>query len=48
MVKKKPRIVQPGSIARVVVDLDIACPLETGQRVVLRSEGVTVGAGLFE
>ncbi len=48
VVKKKPKIVQPGSIARLVVDLDLACPLETGQRVVLRSDGATVGAGLLE
>jgi elongation factor 1 alpha-like protein len=48
VVKKKPRIVQPGSIARVVVELDVICPLETGQRVVLRSDGATVGAGLLE
>lgn len=48
VVKKKPKIVQPGSIARLVVDLDLACPLEKGQRVVLRSDGVTVGAGLLE
>jgi elongation factor 1 alpha-like protein len=48
VVKKKPKIVQPGSIARLVVDLDVACPLETGQRVVLRCDGATVGAGLLE
>jgi elongation factor 1 alpha-like protein len=48
VIKKKPKIVQPGSIAKLIVDLDIACPLETGQRVILRSDGVTVGAGLLE
>jgi elongation factor 1 alpha-like protein len=48
VVKKKPKIVQPGSIARLVVDLEVVCPLETGQRVVLRSDGATVGAGLLE
>lgn len=48
VVKKKPKIVQPGSIARLVVDLDVVCPLETGQRVVLRCDGATVGAGLLE
>jgi elongation factor 1 alpha-like protein len=46
--KKKPRVVKPGSIARVVVELDVVCPLEGGQRVVLRSGGETVGAGLLE
>lgn len=48
VMKKKPRIVKPGSIARLVVDLDTVCPLETGQRVVLRSGGETLGAGLLE
>jgi elongation factor 1 alpha-like protein len=47
-VRKKPKIVKPGSIARLVVELDTVCPLETGQKVVLRSEGETVGAGLVE
>lgn len=46
--KKKPRVVKPGSIARVVVELDKALPLEVTGRVVLRSEGNTLGAGLIE
>ncbi|EKG11506.1 HR1 repeat rho-binding protein [Macrophomina phaseolina MS6] len=46
--KKKPRIVQPGSVARVVVELAQAVPLEPPSRVVLRSEGATVAAGLLE
>lgn len=46
--KKKPRIVQPGSVARVVIELTQAVPLEPPSRVVLRSEGATVAAGLLE
>ena len=46
--KKKPKIVQPGSIVRVVVQLDQAVPLETPARIVLRVNGETVGAGLIE
>lgn len=46
--KKKPRIVKPGSVARVVVKMGTKVPLEAGQRVVLRSGGDTVAAGLLE
>ncbi|OJD30344.1 elongation factor tu gtp binding domain-containing protein [Diplodia corticola] len=46
--KKRPRIVQPGAVARVVVELTQAVPLEPPSRVVLRSEGNTVAAGLLE
>jgi elongation factor 1 alpha-like protein len=46
--KKKPKIVQPGSVVRVVVQLDQAVPLEARARVVLRANGETVGAGLIE
>ena len=46
--KKKPRIVKPGAIARVIVELDSAAPLEAPGRVVLRAAGETVGAGLLE
>ena len=46
--KKKPRIVKPGAIARVVVELESAVPLEAPGRVVLRAGGETVGAGLLE
>ncbi|KAI5253684.1 hypothetical protein E4T42_02805 [Aureobasidium subglaciale] len=46
--KKKPRVVQPGSVARVRVDLDTAVPLEVPGRIVLRSGGNTVAAGLLE
>lgn len=46
--KKNPKIVQPAKVARVSVRLDSKVPLEVGQRVVLRSGGQTVAAGLLE
>ncbi|KAF4630904.1 hypothetical protein G7Y89_g7238 [Cudoniella acicularis] len=46
--KKKPRVVKPGLVARVVVELEMAVPLEAPARVVLRSNGETVAAGLLE
>ncbi|KAL1306147.1 hypothetical protein AAFC00_004258 [Neodothiora populina] len=46
--KKKPRVVQPGAIARVKVELDAAVPLEVPSRIVLRANGATVAAGLLE
>ncbi|KAL2133458.1 hypothetical protein VTI74DRAFT_2300 [Chaetomium olivicolor] len=46
--KKKPKIVKPGAVARIVVRLEAQVPLEAGQRVVLRSGGQTVAAGLLE
>ncbi|AEO58793.1 hypothetical protein MYCTH_2306388 [Thermothelomyces thermophilus ATCC 42464] len=48
VVKKKPKIVKPGMVARIVVKLESQIPLEAGQRVVLRSGGQTVAAGLLE
>ncbi|KAF5023164.1 hypothetical protein F66182_4778 [Fusarium sp. NRRL 66182] len=48
VVKKKPRVVQPGGVARVVIKLSAKVPLEPGQRVVIRSGGETVAAGLLE
>ncbi|KAL4909163.1 hypothetical protein BDW74DRAFT_146106 [Aspergillus multicolor] len=48
VLKKKPKIVQPGSVARIVVELDQAVPLEAPTRVVLRAGGDTVAAGLLE
>lgn len=48
MLKKKPRVVQPGAVARVRVELDAAVPLEVPGRIVLRSSGATVAAGLLE
>lgn len=46
--KKRPRIVKPAQLARVVVELESAVPLEAPGRVVLRSDGATVAAGLLE
>jgi elongation factor 1 alpha-like protein len=46
--KKRPKIVQPGSVVRVVVQLDQAVPLEAPARIVLRANGETVAAGLIE
>lgn len=46
--KKKPKIVQPGNVVRVVVHLDQAVPLEAPSRIVLRANGETVAAGLIE
>lgn len=48
VLKKKPKIVQPGSVVRVVVQLDQAVPLEAPSRVVLRANGETVAAGIIE
>ncbi|KAK5050380.1 hypothetical protein LTR84_003661 [Exophiala bonariae] len=48
VLKKKPKIVQPGSVVRVVVQLDQAVPLEAPARIVLRANGETVAAGLIE
>lgn len=46
--KKRPKIVKPASVARIVVKMNNKVPLEAGQRVVLRSNGETVAAGLLE
>lgn len=48
--KKRPRIVKPGQVVRlrVLVEAEKGIPLEAPDRVVLRSEGVTVAAGLLE
>ncbi|KAF4334168.1 elongation factor 1-alpha [Fusarium beomiforme] len=48
IIRKKPRVVQPGGVARVVIKLAAKVPLEPGQRVVIRSGGETVAAGLLE
>ncbi|CAG9992518.1 unnamed protein product [Clonostachys byssicola] len=48
VVKKKPQIVQPGSVARITIKLESKVPLEAGQRVVIRSGGETIAAGLLE
>ncbi|KAG4032684.1 hypothetical protein MFRU_006g01510 [Monilinia fructicola] len=46
--KKKPRIVKPSQVARVIVELETPVPLEAPARVILRSDGVTIAAGLLE
>ncbi|SPO04977.1 related to translation elongation factor HBS1 protein [Cephalotrichum gorgonifer] len=48
VVKRRPKVIQPGEVARVVVKLGVKIPLEAGQRVVIRSSGETVAAGLVE
>ncbi|KAI1000570.1 HBS1-like protein [Podosphaera aphanis] len=46
--RKKPRLVKPGMVARVVVELDQVAPLEAPGRIVLRSGGATVATGMLE
>jgi len=46
--KRKVKIVKPNQIARVVVEMDVSVPLEAPARVVLRSGGETIAAGLIE
>ena len=48
VVKRRPRIVKPGEVARVVVVLERELPIEEGMRVVVRERGRTIGAGLME
>ena len=48
VVKKRPKVVQPGGVARIRITLGTKVPLEAGQRVVIRSGGETVAAGLLE
>ncbi len=48
VIKKKPKVAKPGSVARIVIKLSSKVPLEAGQRVHLRSGGKTVAAGLLE
>ncbi|KAL9103983.1 MAG: hypothetical protein Q9163_001045, partial [Psora crenata] len=45
---KKPKLVKPGSVARVKVEMEDAIPLENGSKVILRAGGETIGAGLVE
>ncbi|GAD96109.1 elongation factor Tu GTP binding domain protein [Paecilomyces variotii No. 5] len=47
-VKKRPKIIPPGTVARIVVEMDQAIPLETPARIVLRASGDTIAAGLLE
>jgi elongation factor 1 alpha-like protein len=46
--KGRPRVLKPGAVALVDVVLAEAMPLEAGNRVVLRAEGVSIAAGLVE
>ncbi|KIV91833.1 translation elongation factor Tu [Exophiala mesophila] len=48
VLKKKPKIVQPGSVVRLVVKLDQPTPLEAPARIVFRANGETIAAGLIE
>ncbi|KAF4504809.1 hypothetical protein G6O67_008216 [Ophiocordyceps sinensis] len=48
VIKKKPKVVQPGGVARMVIRLDGKVALEAGHRVVIRSGGETIAAGLLE
>jgi len=48
VLKNKPKIVKPASVARITVKLATKVPLEAGQRVILRSNGSTVAAGLLD
>lgn len=48
IIKKKPRLVPPGGLARVRVEVEDAVPLEAPTRVVLRANGETIAAGLLE
>lgn len=45
---KRPRLVKPGQVARVKVELEGKVPLEAPARVVLRQGGETIAAGLLE
>lgn len=48
VVKKRPKIVQPGGLVRVRVVLERDVPVEEGTRVILRAGGETVAAGIVE
>lgn len=45
---KRPRLVKPGQVAKVRVELDEKVPIEAPARVVLRQGGETIAAGLLE
>ena len=45
---KRPKVVKPGLLAKVVIEVDEAIPIEKGSRVILRADGETIGAGLVE
>jgi elongation factor 1 alpha-like protein len=46
--KRKPRVLQPGVAARVVLEVEREVPIADGWRVVLRTEGRSIAAGLVE
>ncbi|KAA8644287.1 hypothetical protein EYZ11_002850 [Aspergillus tanneri] len=48
VVKKKPKVIAPGTVARIEVEMDRSVPLEAPARIVLRAGGDTVAAGLLE
>ncbi|CAK7265510.1 hypothetical protein SEPCBS119000_001548 [Sporothrix epigloea] len=48
LIREHPFVVTACRVARIRVDLEKKAPLEAGQRVVLRSEGKIVAAGLVE
>lgn len=48
VVREHPFVVTACRVARIKVELEKKVPLEAGQRVVLRSEGKIIGAGLLE
>ena len=48
VIKKKPKIVQPGSMVRVKVEMGQSVPLPDASRIVFRANGETVAAGLIE
>jgi elongation factor 1 alpha-like protein len=48
VVKKRPRIIKPGEVGRVVVILEKELPIEEGMRIVVRERGRTIGAGQME
>ncbi|KAK5103038.1 hypothetical protein LTS08_003841 [Lithohypha guttulata] len=48
IMKKKPKIAKPEEAVRVTVELERGMPIESGNRIVLRSQGETVAAGLVE
>ena len=48
VVRKRPKVVQPGCVARVVIALESELPLEAPMKIVLRSEGSTIASGVVE
>lgn len=46
--KKRPKIVKPDEVVRVVIELERGIPIEAGAAIALRSQGETVGLGRVE